>query len=137
MTTSSSSADATAERPTVPIVSVKESLVSIDVSGAPVMKNEVGYIALGDRRLKAEVLRVQGDVADMQVFEETKGIRIGDRVELSGEMLSVTLGPPSVVQTSAQSTASLLPARLPENGSAGSVSPPPIASIRYSSRPPE
>lgn len=75
------------------IVAVKESLVTIDVANRPVRKNEVGYVIVGDERLKAEVLRVQGNVADMQVFEETEGVKVGDEVELSGAMLSVTLGP--------------------------------------------
>ncbi len=72
---------------------VKESLVTIDVSNTQVMKNEVGHVVLGDERLKAEVLRVQNQVADLQVFEDTSGVRVGDEVELSGEMLSVTLAP--------------------------------------------
>ncbi len=76
-----------------PIVGVKESLVTIDVSGTRVMKNEVGYVLVGDQRLKAEVLRVQNRLADLQVFEDTSGVRVGDEVELSGEMLSVTLAP--------------------------------------------
>jgi V/A-type H+-transporting ATPase subunit A len=58
-----------------------------------VMKNEVGYVHVGDERLKAEILRVRRRTADMQVFEDTRGVRVGDRVELSGEMLSATLGP--------------------------------------------
>jgi V/A-type H+-transporting ATPase subunit A len=74
-------------------VGVQESLVTIDVSQVPVKKNEVGYIRVGDERLKAEVLRIQGDMADMQVFEETNGVRVGDQVELTGAMLSVELGP--------------------------------------------
>ena len=57
------------------------------------MKNEVGYVCVGEERLKAEVLRVRGRTADMQVFEDTRGVRVGDRVELTGEMLSATLGP--------------------------------------------
>ena len=76
-----------------PVVSVKESLVTIDISQTPVMKNEVGHILLGDEHLKAEVLRIQSGVADMQVFEDTNGVKVGDSVELSGEMLSVALGP--------------------------------------------
>ena len=79
--------------PRAPVVRVQESLVTIDVSQTPVRKNEVGYIVLGDQRLKAEVLRIQGDIADMQVFEETAGVRVGDSVELTGELLSVALGP--------------------------------------------
>lgn len=76
-----------------PIVAVQESLVSINVSDTRVMKNEVGYVLLGERRLKSEVLRVQNQVADMQVFEDTSGVKVGDQVELTGEMLSVTLAP--------------------------------------------
>ena len=57
--------------PRAPVVGVQDSMVTIDVSGQPIMKNEVGYILVGQERLKAEVLRVQGDTADMQVFEDT------------------------------------------------------------------
>jgi V/A-type H+-transporting ATPase subunit A len=74
-------------------VAVKESLVTIDVSNTPVMKNEVGLVLLGEQRLKSEVLRVQNRVADLQVFEDTSGVKVGDEVELTGEMLSVTLAP--------------------------------------------
>ena len=61
-----------AARPRAPVVGVQESLVSIDVSQVPIMKNEVAFILVGDERLKAEVLRIQGDTADLQVFEETE-----------------------------------------------------------------
>jgi V/A-type H+-transporting ATPase subunit A len=50
-------------------------------------------VCVGDERLKAEVLRIRGRTADMQVFEDTSGVRVGDRVEMTGEMLSATLGP--------------------------------------------
>ncbi|MGB5545736.1 MAG: V-type ATP synthase subunit A [Polyangiales bacterium] len=76
-----------------PVVAVQESLVSISVRDTRVMKNEVGYVLLGEQRLKSEVLRVQNQVADLQVFEDTSGVKVGDEVELSGEMLSVTLAP--------------------------------------------
>jgi len=76
-----------------PILVVKESLVTIDVSNTRVMKNEVGHVLLGEQRLKSEVLRVQNQVADLQVFEDTSGVKVGDEVELTGEMLSVTLAP--------------------------------------------
>jgi len=75
------------------VVAVRENLVTIEVKDAPIRKNEVGYICVGDERLKAEVLRVHGHTADMQVFEDTRGVHVGDRVELAGEMLSVGLGP--------------------------------------------
>jgi len=79
---------------TATVVQVRESLVLIEVDDkTPVMKNEVGYVCVGDERLKAEVLRIRGRTADMQVFEDTSGVRVGDQVEMTGEMLSATLGP--------------------------------------------
>ncbi len=76
------------------VIGVKESLVLIEVDEeTSIMKNEVGYLCLGEERLKAEVLRIRGRTADMQVFEDTRGVRVGDRVDLSGEMLSAMLGP--------------------------------------------
>lgn len=80
------------------VVAVRENLVTIDVGETLVRKNEVGFICVGEERLMAEILRVQGDTADMQVFEETSGIKIGDRVELTGDMLSTALGPGLLAQ---------------------------------------
>jgi V/A-type H+-transporting ATPase subunit A len=88
------------------VVSVQESLVTIeagwrDGQRLPLMKNEVVYIlparAPGER-LKSESLRVRGDLADIQVFEDTSGVAVGDPVEQSGEMLSVLLGPGLLTQ---------------------------------------
>src|SRR5688500_4708307 len=75
------------------VATVRESLINIETMGNPIKKNEVGYICLGQERLMAEVLRVRGSNADMQVFEDTEGVSVGDNVELSGRMLSATLGP--------------------------------------------
>ena len=77
----------------VRVLAVRESLVTIDTGGDAIRKNEVGFIRVGEERLMAEVLRIQGDTADMQVFEDTRGVRVGDHVEMTGEMLSVVLGP--------------------------------------------
>jgi len=75
------------------VVTVRESLVTVEMMGAAVKKNEVGFICVGKERLMAEVLRVHGGTADMQVFEDTRGVRVGDRVEMTGDMLSAWLGP--------------------------------------------
>ncbi|MBW1785521.1 MAG: V-type ATP synthase subunit A [Deltaproteobacteria bacterium] len=83
---------------TARVVGVQESLVVIEVENAPIRKNEVGYICVGEERLMAEVLRIQGRTADMQVFEDTSGVRVGDPVELSGRMLSAGLGPGLLAQ---------------------------------------
>jgi V/A-type H+-transporting ATPase subunit A len=55
--------------------------------------NEVGYVKVGDKRLKSEVIRVRGDISQLQVFEITKGVTVGDEVEYTGDMLAVELGP--------------------------------------------
>lgn len=60
---------------------------------SPVAQNEVGYAKTGNLRLKAEVIRIRGAQAEMQVFEDTSDLRIGDAVEFTGELLSVELGP--------------------------------------------
>lgn len=81
------------ESPGARVLTVRESLVSIDTRGKAIKKNEVGFICVGKERLKAEVLRISGNTADMQVFEDTRGVRVGDPVEMSDQMLSVFLGP--------------------------------------------
>ncbi len=63
-----------------------------------VIKNEVGYIHVGDTRLKSEIIRITDGVASMQVYEMTGGIAVGDEVEFTGEMLSVELGPGLLTQ---------------------------------------
>jgi V/A-type H+-transporting ATPase subunit A len=62
-------------------------------SNAPIMKNAIAFVRVNGARLKGEVLRVQGHLADAQIFEETQGMRVGDRVEITTEMLSANLGP--------------------------------------------
>jgi V/A-type H+-transporting ATPase subunit A len=59
----------------------------------PVMQNEVAFIRHGDERLKSEIIRVRGNLAEMQVYEATTGLRIGEEVEFTGELLSIELGP--------------------------------------------
>lgn len=75
------------------VASVLDSMITIETHGLPIKKNEVGHICLGEQRIMAEVLRIRGSRADMQVFEDTDGIRVGDDVELTGQMLSAVLGP--------------------------------------------
>jgi V/A-type H+-transporting ATPase subunit A len=60
---------------------------------ATVVQNEVAYIVHDNERLKAEIIRVRGNQAHLQVFESTRGIAVGDAVEFSSELLSVDLGP--------------------------------------------
>jgi V/A-type H+-transporting ATPase subunit A len=50
-------------------------------------------VHVGDMRLLGEIIRMDGDEATIQVYEETQGMRLGERIEGSGEALSVSLGP--------------------------------------------
>ncbi len=64
-----------------------------------VIQNEVAYVVTEEgARLKSEVIRVRGREADIQVFENTGGIKVGDAVEFSGDLLSVELGPGLLTQ---------------------------------------
>ena len=75
------------------IVAVYGNLVVAETDSR-VVQNSVGYCVLADdRRLLCEVIRVRGQMADLQVFEETRGLKVGNVVEFRDEMLSVALGP--------------------------------------------
>ena len=75
------------------IVAIYGNLVVAEAEGQ-IIQNSVGHCLRGDgARLLSEVIRVRGRRADLQVFDETRGLKIGDTVEFSTEMLSVVLGP--------------------------------------------
>ena len=79
------------------VTGVNGNMVSVRVDGS-ITKNEVGFILVGDTRLKGEVIRVNGDIANMQIYEMTNGIKVGDTAEFTGEMMSVELGPGILTQ---------------------------------------
>jgi len=58
-----------------------------------IIQNEVAYIVHGEEHLKAEVIRVRGNIAEMQVYENTSALKVGEEVEFTEELLSVELGP--------------------------------------------
>lgn len=74
------------------VTAIISNLMSIEVDG-PVGQNEICYIKHDDSRLMAEVIRVSGDTAQAQVFESTRGVKVGSEVEFSGFMLEIELGP--------------------------------------------
>ncbi|MCG8669962.1 MAG: V-type ATP synthase subunit A, partial [Pseudomonadales bacterium] len=97
------------------VIGVQDNIVTIELnqeSSSAIMRNEVVYICPRaeskrildsessshpvnklQEKLKAEVLRVKGRSADVQVYEDTRSVAIGDPVLLTGELLSVDLGP--------------------------------------------
>lgn len=50
-------------------------------------------VEVGDLKLIGEVIRLTGDVAFIQVYESTSGLRPGETVKGTGQPLSVLLGP--------------------------------------------
>ena len=67
-------------------------LVTIEVDG-PVSQNEICFIDLAGTKLMSEVIKVNGKNAFVQVYESTRGMKVGDTAEFNGHMLEVTLGP--------------------------------------------
>lgn len=67
-------------------------MVTLKVDG-PVAQNEICYIETGGDRLMSEVIKVVGDNVYVQVFESTRGLKVGSEAEFTGHMLEVTLGP--------------------------------------------
>ena len=74
------------------VTGVISNLVIVEVDG-PVKQNEICYIQLGRESLMAEVIKVIGKNAYVQVFESTRGMKVGDIVDFEGHMLEATLGP--------------------------------------------
>ncbi len=74
------------------VVAVNGNLVSVEFTGN-VSMNEICYVKVDDTALKSEIIRIRGNIAQIQVYEMTEGIKCGDEVEFSGDMLSAELGP--------------------------------------------
>ena len=74
------------------VTGIVSNLVTVQVDG-PVGENELCHINLGGTLLLAEVIKVTGDKASVQVFESTRGLKNGDQAVFLGRMLEASLGP--------------------------------------------
>lgn len=75
------------------IATVYGNMVTAEFDGS-IRQNAVAYCQRSDGvKLMAEIIRIKGNLADMQVFELTRGLKVGDPVEITDELLSVELGP--------------------------------------------
>ncbi len=74
------------------VTAIISNLISIEVDG-PVAQNEICYVDCGSTKLMAEVIKIAGNSASAQVFESTRGLRIGAAAEFTGTMLEIELGP--------------------------------------------
>lgn len=67
-------------------------MVTLRVDG-PVLQGEICYITTGGDRLMAEVIKVVGSDVYVQVFESTRGLKVGAVAEFTGHQLEIQLGP--------------------------------------------
>jgi V/A-type H+-transporting ATPase subunit A len=74
------------------VTGIIANLVVVEISG-PVSQNEICFVNLGEVKLMAEVIKIIGNKAYIQVFESTRGLKPGSEVEFQGYMLEVSLGP--------------------------------------------
>lgn len=74
------------------VVGIIANLVTVRVDGA-VSQNEICFIRMPNESLMAEIIKIAGDKAFVQVFESTRGLKTGTKVEFMGNMLEATLGP--------------------------------------------
>ncbi len=72
--------------------SVVANMVTLRVDG-PVMQGEICYIETGGDKLMSEVIKVIGADVYVQVFESTRGLKVGAPAEFTGHMLEVQLAP--------------------------------------------
>ena len=79
------------------ITGVNGNMITVRFEGA-VALNEVGYAKIEGVTLMCEIVRIRGRLADMQVFEDTSGLKVGDAVVFSGNLLTVELGPGLLAQ---------------------------------------
>ena len=78
------------------VTGVNGNMITVAFTGA-VAQNEVGYACIPGKgrplRLMSEIVRIRDGVADLQVFEDTRDLQVGDALEFSGDMLAAELGP--------------------------------------------
>lgn len=74
------------------VVGVNGNMVTVEVDGN-VSMNEVAFVSSLGKQLKAEIIRIRGSRAELQVFEMSRGIGVGDSVDFTSDLLTVRLGP--------------------------------------------
>ena len=58
-----------------------------------IKQGEVCFVKIKELSLSSEVIEINNDIAKVQVFEDTNGIKCGDEVEFLGHLLQAELGP--------------------------------------------
>lgn len=74
------------------VVKAFGNLLQVEFEGH-IRQGEVGMADLGNLLLKVEVIEINGNEAKVQVYEDTKGVKLGTPVKFTGELLEAELGP--------------------------------------------
>jgi len=74
------------------ITSIIANMVIVKADG-PVRQNEICYYHHDNKNIMGEVIRTEGSYAYTQVFESTRGFKVGMSTHFTGNMLEVHLGP--------------------------------------------
>ncbi len=74
------------------VVKAFGNLLQVEFEGE-VRQGEVGFVDIGKTSLKGEVIEVLGRQVKLQVFEDTRGVKLNTRVHFSGDLLEAELGP--------------------------------------------
>ena len=67
-------------------------LIQVKVNGA-IRQGEMATVHLGEIPLKGEVIEIVGEVAKIQVYEDTRGLKLGTKVSFEGKLIEAELGP--------------------------------------------
>ena len=67
-------------------------LVHVTFDG-DICQGEVAFVIVDDTKMLSEVIEIKGNIAKLQVFEDTYGIALGTKIEFCGHLLEAELGP--------------------------------------------
>lgn len=84
--------DKTKQQAVGTVVQAFGNLLHVQFEGA-IHQGEMARVKVGEESLLAEVIEIAGDEAKMQVFEDTRGVKLGTAVHFSGHLLEAELGP--------------------------------------------
>ena len=76
--------------PSAHLLRITGSLAEIEPASAAFLYE---LVRVGDRGLLGEVVRIEGERATAQIYEDTTGLRLDEPAELTGESLVAELGP--------------------------------------------
>jgi len=74
------------------VKSIIANLVTVEADG-PVSQNEICEIDIAGEKATAETIKISGNTAYVQLFQSSRGLKVGSKAVFLGHMLEVELGP--------------------------------------------